>query len=163
MKQLCLLTCLIAGPALAEDWEYSDEWFQAIYDTCDHVEGALDQCIGLAAEDCANRSPGGQSNLGYANCLRAEQRGWENLLDRSRQEIDDHLAMWEHVIGTEEGAIRAGLAHNQTDWEVYRDSLCVFHASLTGPGSMAVPNHAYCMLRETAYRVDYMLGLLEFQ
>jgi uncharacterized protein YecT (DUF1311 family) len=107
----------------------------------DDVSEAERRCLfDLVATPCT-QTPAGAANLGAADCYRAEQAIWDDLLNRNFKTLLDTL--------DDDQAAKARAM--QRAWIAYRDTTCNFYGDKIR-GSMAVPMAGACVARETARR-----------
>ncbi|MGA2892971.1 MAG: lysozyme inhibitor LprI family protein [Xanthobacteraceae bacterium] len=113
----------------------------------DDVSEAERRCLfDLVATPCT-KTPAGSANLGAADCYRAEQAIWDDLLNRNYKTLLDRL--------DDDQAAKARAMERA--WIAYRDTTCGFYADKIR-GSMAIPMAGACAARETARRA-LLLGL----
>ncbi len=101
-------------------------------------------CIGVVAEPCQNE-PGGESNLGMAQCYDRETAVWDERLNQNyKKRLDEADPVY-----------RDALRKMQRAWLAYRDAKC---ASISAGeiGSISVPETAVCQLEETARQAIFL-------
>jgi uncharacterized protein YecT (DUF1311 family) len=107
----------------------------------DDVDEGERQCLfKLVATPCTN-SAEGSSNLGTANCYRAERTIWDDLLNEN----------FKNLMASLDDQQTAKLRAMQRAWIAYRDTTCNFYWDKI-QGTMAIPMGSACAARETARR-----------
>jgi uncharacterized protein YecT (DUF1311 family) len=112
-------------------------------------------CIGEAARAC-QALPGGDTTLGISECLMAETRVWEAVLQAEYERQEEALAAWS-------GGLDAQLAVTQAAWRDYREAECALRYAYWIDGSIRTIMAADCHLKKTAARAQELrdLGAME--
>ncbi len=117
----------------------------------DNLEEGERWCVFALVSDPCTKRPGGQSTQGTAECFRAEQGIWNDLLNENFRALRE---------GLDEGQ-RVKLRDMQRAWIAYRNTTCEFYHD-KAQGSMATTMTAACLARETARRamlLKFLQGL----
>jgi len=119
-------------------------------------------CIGISAGICMSTETDGFTTLGMAFCLSAEREVWDDVLNRTYQDlisgmrrVDAQEADTFPEFANREDSLRAA----QRAWIPLRDADCSLEYALWGAGSMRQIAGAGCMLDRTAERVIYLTFL----
>ena len=105
-----------------------------------NVDEGERRCIfAIVYDPCTKRKA--QAAHGAAECFRAEQAIWDDLLNENFQKLRDGL----------DDDQKAKLRDMQRAWIAYRDATCQFYYDKI-QGSMATTMVAACLARETARR-----------
>lgn len=107
----------------------------------DNVNEAERRCILTIVVDPCTKRRAGQSSHGAAECYRAEQEIWSDLLDENLRKLREDL----------DDGQKEKLAAMQRAWTEYRNTTCQFYDDKIH-GSMATEMTAACLARETARR-----------
>lgn len=150
MMRVLLMALLLATPALAQDGPAYDG---KLLHAC--LDGAGDnphQCIGKASDACM-AGPGGASTVGMVDCLSAESKDWDKLLNTSYGKVlkaakaaDAELKQ----LGSAAEAAAPVLQQAQRDWIGFRDASCRYAALQFQGGTAGGPAAASCMMELTA-------------
>lgn len=107
----------------------------------DNVDQGERRCLfALVSDPCAKRREM-QPDASRAECFRAEQEIWDELLNENFRALRDGL----------DDEQKAKLREMQRAWIAYRDTTCQFYYDKI-QGSMATTMIAACLARETARR-----------
>jgi len=107
----------------------------------DNVDEGERRCIfTLVSDPCAKRREM-QPDASRAECFRAEQAIWDEILNDNFRKLRDDL----------DDDQKAKLRDMQRAWIAYRDTTCQFYYDKI-QGSMATTMIAACLARETARR-----------
>jgi uncharacterized protein YecT (DUF1311 family) len=107
----------------------------------DNVDDGERRCIFAIMSDPCSKRREMQSEASRAECLRAEQAIWDDLLNENFRVLRE---------GLDDGQ-QAKLRDMQRAWIAYRDTTCGFYYDKI-QGSMATGMTAACLVRETARR-----------
>lgn len=124
-----------------------------------HAGAALGEpyapCVGDAARAC-QALPGGDTTLGITECLMAETRLWEEVMQAEYARQAEELAALP-------GELPAQLAATQAAWRSYRDAECGLRYAYWIDGSIRTIVAGDCHLRKTAARAQELrdLGAME--
>ena len=159
MMRALILTLLLATPAAAQDGPGYDA---KLLPAC--LQGAGDdprQCIGKASAACM-ALPGGETTVGMVDCLSAETKDWDQLLNaayrkvlRSAEAGDADLKS----LGSAASPAAPSLQEAQRAWIKFRDASCRYAALQYQGGSLGGPAAGACMMELTAaqaLRLDAM-------
>ncbi len=145
-------------PAVSSASEDLVQRYGAVLEQCygEASDGAARQaCIGVMADACISREPGGESTLGTSQCLYAESRVWDGLLNAEyrrtmawAREMDRDEAEYFPEYANRADRLRAA----QRAWIAFRDAECDLEFAIWGSGSMRHIAGANCILRQTAER-----------
>ena len=128
-------------------------------------QGGWRDCIGIAAQACMNKTPGGLSTAGMVICNGAEADWWDARLNVEYRALMERLraedAAWQPVPDMPPRPSGAeGLRAVQRAWIAYRDATCAFEQARWWGGTGASVAGAGCRLRLTAEQV---LALVSYQ
>lgn len=108
-------------------------------------------CIGRSAEACIEES-GAHDSITVAQCLEAEAKGWDGVLNTAYQSLRTGLS------GPEMLPVAAvALKDAQRAWIAFRDAECLSRGNLT-TGTAHFEDGADCTLRVTATRALDLIG-----
>jgi uncharacterized protein YecT (DUF1311 family) len=107
----------------------------------DNINEAERRCIFAIVVDPCTRRRIGQSSQGAAECYRAEQAIWDELLNENFRALREGL----------DDAQKEKLRDMQRVWIEYRNTTCQFYYDKI-QGTMATEMTAACLARETARR-----------
>ncbi|WP_134726135.1 lysozyme inhibitor LprI family protein [Paracoccus luteus] len=148
--RVLILTLLLASPALAQNGPPYDG---KLLSSC--LEGAGDNprvCIGKASDACM-AGPGGDTTVGMVECLSAESKAWDNLLNASygkaltaAKAADAELMQ----LGSAAEPAAPVLQQAQRDWIAFRDASCRYASLQFQGGTAGGPAAAGCMMELTA-------------
>ncbi len=107
--------------------------------------GAIDpSCLGEASNACQKATQGGETTIGISECIQAETRAWDVLLNREYKATRQAHAGDQVVLDQLLAAQRA--------WIAFRDAECALAYALWRDGSIRVIVAANCMMVQTARR-----------
>ncbi|MFN3953023.1 MAG: lysozyme inhibitor LprI family protein [Pararhodobacter sp.] len=159
MRALALALLLPATSALSEGVKFDGPMVEQCL-----AGGGWRDCIGQAAGQCMQATPGGESTAGMVGCLDAEWQWWDGelnsryreLLARARQ-IDAEPPI-EGMLPrpSDEAALRA----MQRAWISWRDATCDYEALQWWGGSGASPARIGCLLGLTGEQALRLRSLL---
>jgi len=145
------LAFLLATPALADEPAYDPQILTACLDRTAGDTGNARVCIGEASTACMT-TPGGDTTVGMGNCLSAETRDWDAMLNREYARVlkaaeaaDAELA----ELGSAAKPAAPVLKQAQRDWIAFRDSSCEYEAVRFQGGTAGGPAAANCLLQLT--------------
>lgn len=115
-----------------------------------------EECIGLSANNCIERSGEGLTTVSVVSCIDHELEWWDDRLNAVYQNLKARL--------TELDAGKPGYAPSRVEalkdmqraWIPYRDAVCLFEAAEWGGGTKAGPATVRCLMHETALRALYL-------
>ena len=148
MRAPLLALALLAGPAAAQDIDYSDTVTAECLAKAEEYDDKR-ACIGRSANLCME-APGGSSTYGMGGCLDGELSFWDALLNenyRARMaqaksadaaETQDHLAIQAEA-----------LRDMQRAWITFRDAACDYERSQWGGGTGGGPATLACLMQLT--------------
>ncbi len=150
---------VVAGwPGVSTASEDLVQRYRAVLDQCygDAGDGAARAaCIGVMADACISREPGGESTQGTSQCLYGESEVWDELLNAEYRQT----MAWAKEMDRDEAeyfpeyAVRADrLRAAQRAWIAFRDAECGLEYAVWGAGSMRHIAGADCIMRQTAER-----------
>lgn len=150
IRALCL--CLLAAPAAAQ----TSVDAAAVKACFSNGTGPGADCIGAASELCMERTEGGFSTLGMAECVAAETGVWDRLLNETyqilRADLDEADAQAGGRAG-DQGVDRSdALRDAQRAWIAYRDAECLLRWAQFQDGTIRTTVAAACHLDFTARR-----------
>jgi uncharacterized protein YecT (DUF1311 family) len=147
---LALGFVLVAGSASAEDLIYSNDATEICLSS-----GGGETCIGIAADNCMEATPGGWSTYGMSGCLHKEWEYWDAKLNAaykvamaSAKQLDSEHSG--HIKRAE--ALRAA----QRAWISFRDKTCEFEYSQWGGGTGGGPASVQCQMVMTGKQTLYL-------
>ncbi len=142
----------IATPALAQEPGYDGKILTACLDRTAGDSGNTAVCIGEASTACM-ATPGGDTTVGMVDCLMAETRDWDTLLNdhytkalAAAETADKELA----EIGSAAEPAAPVLKQAQRDWIAFRDSSCRYQDLRYQGGTAGGPAAASCQMQLTA-------------
>ena len=109
------------------------------------------QCVGTAAGNCMENTPGGYSTVGMGGCLWSEMEDWDRELNRLYGPTITRLTAEDKEYDSPVSQADA-LKALQRAWIPYRDAACAYERSKWGGGTGGGPAEADCMMRMTAER-----------
>lgn len=152
MIRLVFVLALMAGPALAQDLNYSDGATQMCLEDAERYSDSI-ACAGSSAEECMEQTPGGYSTAAMGGCLDRELAFWDSMLNdfygdamnaAKGMDADRPVDMQDRP------GSAAALRDMQRAWIVFRDKACAYEASLWGGGTGQGPAALGCLLEQTA-------------
>ena len=155
---LICAAALLASSAQAQDLVFSSTEME----TC--LSGAEDHqarnaCIGQAAEQCMETTPGGYSTMGMGGCLWREAEYWDARLNAAYKALmADAIAMDEEMksYGSSAPKQAPALREMQRAWIPFRDRKCDYVRSQWGGGTGGGPAGASCHLYTTAEQALFL-------
>ena len=120
---------------------------------------AIVACIGAAADPCMDQ-PGGETTLGMGQCLTAETRDWDMLLNAWYDKALQRAGSRDAASGGEAPTAPV-LRQAQRAWIAYRDESCRYEALRYQGGSMAGVAQASCLRDMTARQALRLRTLAE--
>ena len=160
MRGLALALLLAAGPAMAQDAPgYDGSLIPVCLDRVAAEDGDLAACIGAAADPCMAQ-PGGATTLGMVQCLTAETRDWDMLLNAWYAKAMERAKAMDAAGGGAEASAPV-LKQAQRNWIAYRDETCRFEALRYQGGSMGGISRAGCLQDMTARQALRLRTLAE--
>ena len=153
-----LAVLMLATPAAAQDLVFSPQQTEACLATAADFD-ARRACIGLSAEQCMAKTPGGYSTVGMTGCAALELDYWDarlntvygRMMSEARQ-MDAENKQYGGYAPSQADALRA----MQRAWIPFRDTKCDYARSLWGGGTGAGPAGVSCLLHTTADQVLYL-------
>ncbi|MDT1061643.1 lysozyme inhibitor LprI family protein [Paracoccus sp. CPCC 101403] len=149
--RILALALLLATPAVADEPAYDPNILTACLDRTAGDTGNARVCIGEASTACMAK-PGGDTTVGMGNCLAAETKDWDALLNREytrllkrAEEADADLVK----LGSAADPAAPVLKQSQRDWIAFRDSSCRYEAVRFQGGTAGGPASANCMMQLT--------------
>ena len=160
MRGLALALMLLPLPALAEGMKFDGRAVEQCL-----AGGGWRDCVGQAAEQCMQATPGGYSTVGMGGCLDAERQWWDadlnalyqELLERARDTDAQPPIEGMAPRPSDEEALRA----MQRAWIIWRDATCEYEALQWWGGTGAGPAAIGCLMQltgEQALRLRSMLA-----
>lgn len=161
MRALALLMLLAAGPAMAQNAPagYDGSLIPTCLDRVAAADGDPAACIGAAADPCMDQ-PGGETTLGMGQCLTAETRDWDMLLNAWYDKALQRAGSRDAASGGEAPTAPV-LRQAQRAWIAYRDESCRYEALRYQGGSMAGVAQASCLRDMTARQALRLRTLAE--
>jgi len=163
---LCLVAAAgLAQPAIAQDPRPAEGLVfdhapaQACRDAAPTATpGTAAACIGQAANDCMEATPGGFSTVGMNGCLEAELIWWDTALNDAYGQLKSLETELEAKLDQPDLAPRPSVALTdmQRTWIAYRDARCLYAASQWSGGTGAGPAHLSCSLQVTAEQTLFL-------
>lgn len=141
LKHLTLTLAFLPLPTFAQEASIDDATVRQCFD---NATGTDPDCIGDAANACQEATPGGSTTRGISECLMAEMRVWDGLLN------DEYAGAREQYAAQDE--LPQKLQAAQRAWIAFRDADCAFAYDKYGGGSMRVIASASCQMNHTAQR-----------
>lgn len=150
--RILALGLLLATPALADDGpSYDPKVLAACLDRTAGDTGNTRVCIGEASTACM-AGPGGDTTVGMVDCLAAETKDWDALLNREYARVlkgaeaaDAELA----GLGSAADPAAPMLKAAQRAWIAFRDSSCRYAAATFQGGTGGGPAAQGCMMQLT--------------
>lgn len=147
---------LLASPVMAQDLTYSDAPLEACSRQRAEAPASLEACIGLAANLCQERTPGGYATVVISGCLAGETDWWDARLNAVYQQVRARVRQ-DDMHGSPNAPSQAdALRDMQRAWIDFRDATCGFEAAQWGGGTGQGPAYVACLLQMTAEQVIYL-------
>jgi len=135
---VALVTLTTFQPAIADD--------AATINTCLQKERAGNrsgrECIGRISDPCL-KLEGHDSTTGMVECVDAEAKAWDDLLNKAYQRVLDAVS----------DKAKEGIREAERAWVALRDADCKVPYDIYEGGTMARLDGASCVLDHTAERV----------
>ncbi|RRH76880.1 lysozyme inhibitor LprI family protein [Falsigemmobacter faecalis] len=146
-----LVSLLLATPAFAQSFDsrLTTQCLEAA-EPKGGQQAAL--CIGTSASACFE-TPGGGTTVGMADCLAAEVKLWDDLLNAAWKEaVTVARAMDQNNKDSSPAAPESvkSLREAQRAWISFRDATCRFEAERYYGGSVATLTSSSCFMELTA-------------
>lgn len=103
-------------------------------------------CVGIAANQCMENTPGGFSTVGMGGCLDRERAYWDARLNTVYQDL-----LAQHA--DRDPAWTQNLRAMQRAWIPYRDARCDYEYVQWGGGTGGGPAIVACLMHATAEQV----------
>ncbi|WP_228408750.1 lysozyme inhibitor LprI family protein [Profundibacter amoris] len=170
MKRTCLkyaayaLLAMLpeAGAVAAQELVFSMQATDACIADSGH-EGNTEQCIGVSANLCMERTNGGQSTAGMVACMGAELEAWDQRLNAAYAELmarekaeDKEMA----DLGSAAPKQSPALLDMQRKWIAYRDARCNYIGAQWGGGSGTGPAVQGCHMVMTGKLALFLQQML---
>lgn len=147
---------MMTAPAMAQDAPEAPGYDPTLLSAClaqaGDGDGGREACIGTASDACM-AAPGGATTLGMNDCLMAETREWDGLLNQWYGDAMARAKQADADMDATDPSLEKRapvLQQAQRDWIGFRDASCKFQALRYQGGSMAGTVHAACMMDLTA-------------
>ena len=105
-------------------------------------------CIGVSANLCQDKTPGGYSTPVIAGCLSLEADYWDQKLNQNyRWALAQARAMDKDMPSPVGQSVEEGLKAAQRAWIPFRDATCAFETAQWGGGTGASGAWVACVMR----------------
>ncbi|WP_298491948.1 lysozyme inhibitor LprI family protein [uncultured Maritimibacter sp.] len=150
LRSFLALILLAPAPLAAQDLIYDFTDSTACVAAQENWYDKL-QCVGTAAANCMENTPGGYSTVGMGGCLWSEMEDWDRELNALYGPTVARLAAEDSEYDSPVSQADA-LKALQRAWIPYRDAACAYERSKWGGGTGGGPAEADCLMRMTAER-----------
>ncbi|WP_347266870.1 lysozyme inhibitor LprI family protein [Paracoccus sp. (in: a-proteobacteria)] len=159
-----ILALMIATPALAQDGPaYDATLLPGCLDRAAADGTDLRACIGKASDACM-AAPGGDTTVGMVDCLMAESKDWDRLLNAWYSKVMKVAKASDAEAGQLGSAAEPAapaLQQAQRHWIAFRDATCRYQHLQYQGGTLGGPAAAGCLMELTAEQALRLHALTE--
>ena len=145
-----------ATPVYAQD---ADGLFYSFTQTASCVANAssvaaMQDCVGLAAEACVEKT--GYATPVLSGCASRELEDWDARLNASYQRVRADAREFDMGSGPNAPSLAVTLRDMQRAWITFRDATCEYEAAQWSGGTGAGPAYVGCLMSMTAKQTIYL-------
>ena len=152
MKQGLMIVTLVCMPQIvaAQELRIDPQIVRSCFATTE-IGAMYPPCLGQASGQCQTQ-PGGSTTIGITDCILAETREWDSILNEQYQATQAHAAEMDAAVPSSMMDRSDALRDAQRAWIAFRDADCGARYAMWQDGTIRTIVGANCRMTMTAQR-----------
>jgi len=152
MKQGLMIVTLVCMPQIvaAQELRIDPQLVRSCFATT-KIGAMYPPCLGQASGQCQTQ-PGGSTTIGITDCILAETREWDAILNEQYQATQAHAAEMDTAVPSSMMDRSDALRDAQRAWIAFRDADCGARYAMWQDGTIRTIVGANCQMTMTAQR-----------
>ncbi|WP_292292721.1 lysozyme inhibitor LprI family protein [Marivita sp.] len=152
MKQGLMIVTLVCMPQIvaAQELRIDPQIVRSCFATTE-IGAMYPPCLGQASGQC-QAQPGGSTTIGITDCILAETREWDAILNEQYQATQAHAAEMDAAVPSSMMDRSDALRDAQRAWIAFRDADCGARYAMWQDGTIRTIVGANCQMTMTAQR-----------